>query len=100
MKHDKSEEAAIAGYEAMRRVPEPRRRGWDAKRAHIRLKHYVDTYITVLEAHKEINEEIFLADMLYGIAISLNDKFMYDSGYRKFKNQLSEKLLIDSLKGK
>jgi len=73
---------------------------WHARSAHLKLKQYVDTYISVLEKDNEISPEVFLDDMIYGIATALNSEFKYATGYEKFKKQLAEQFLVDALKGK
>jgi len=72
---------------------------WHAKSAHLKLKQYVDTYLSVLEKDSELSPEVFLNDMLYGLAIAMDSKFQYAGGYKQFKKELAEQFLLDSLKG-
>lgn len=54
-----------------------------------KFKNFVNTYDPKIHA---INKKTILNDMLYGLGISLDEKYRYFSGYKLFKQQLKKLL--------
>lgn len=52
------------------------------------LKHYVNSYDTQL-GWKEYTEETFMKDMVYGVGISIDEKYTYKDGFELFLKKLS-----------
>lgn len=48
-----------------------------------KFQQYVDTYSSQ-RYYKDYCDETFIHDMLYGVAISIDKKYEWRSGYKKF----------------
>lgn len=53
------------------------------------IKEYVNTYDKQL-GYKDYSEDTFINDILYGIGISLNDKYQMGNGFLLFKQRLRD----------
>jgi len=53
-----------------------------------KFKNYVNTYDPERLGNNQVDS--IIKDMLYGIGISLGDKFRFSDGYKKFMDDLKE----------
>lgn len=57
----------------------------------LRLKAYIDTY-DKQRGYLDYSDETIINDMLYGIGMALDDKYMWAKGFAEFKERLKEHL--------
>jgi hypothetical protein len=51
------------------------------------LKEYVNTYDAQI-GYEEYSDSIFINDILYKLAIALDDKYKYGDGFDRFKREI------------
>jgi hypothetical protein len=55
------------------------------------LKIYIDTYDSQ-KGYEDYSTQIYIDDILYGLAISLSNEYTYAPGFEQFKKDLQEYL--------